>query len=547
VTRALRTAIVNTHCAFVVRKASDGSLTGIAFNPDGSVQSSNVISTCGTSDGFIHRIIDQNAATYNAGTFTSSGYDLTCAATSNEYKIYDGATGAMLIDPAHLHRICMQATSSTQGYFSPALASTITGNVTAIVVGSIPTAANAVGSPRFLSLYGSTNTDVSDTVGAVVIARNGSTSPNPGTQLNRASTQRATATGAYDTLCSMTSILSEPTYSTAIDGVTTTGAAATVGAMAADHIGLGYSGNAYISAANQRVCEAVLWPSALTSTQLNAAWSDISDYYGTPAPPAVGGGTGGGGGGGTTTRSPILPHFPSVIFDSNFSTPVAEPNFLTTYGSTWGAYPSNYLDTEGQKGSGSHYNPGRMSVSGSADGVTGNVLKIRCGFGSDGKAQGAAPWPRISGWAGANPKGQLYGRYEVKMRAVAPVQGYKVVPLLWPNDQVWGHGEDDWPEGSLTGQVEGNHHHLDPNPGAADNIKPGAVFTTWHTYAVEWVPGSTKYILDGVVKGNFTTNLSTVTRYWVLQCETNISSPNNPISGQECVLEIASATVWNYA
>ncbi|MGW4943583.1 fibronectin type III domain-containing protein [Actinoplanes sp. NPDC004185] len=115
---------------------------------------------------------------------------------------------------------------------------------------------------------------------------------------------------------------------------------------------------------------------------------------------------------------------------------------------------------------------------------------------------------------------QTYGRYQVRFKVDPGMTGWHSAWLLWPDDDVWpAHGEVDWPEGSLTGNMDGFMHYADPDGGqdwAPSNV---AFASGWHTATTEWLPGSVKYYLDGNLIGSFTTKIPNLPMHWVLQSE----------------------------
>jgi hypothetical protein len=271
---------------------------------------------------------------------------------------------------------------------------------------------------------------------------------------------------------------------------------------------------------------------------------------------------GGGGDGGFTD----LPNF-NLSFVETFDTVAAEGEFLTKY-PNWGAYPRNFKDTYGgQPGRPvelqSHYEPNIISVGPSADGVTGNVMKMRLHVGTaplagapaDNKPWGAAPYPRLPGKKSCR---QTFGRYEAKFRVIGPVQGWKTAWLLWntrtdlaktdPRYLPWPYsGEVDWPEGSLTKTMEVFHHNYAGTSGGDQvNFKSGVPYTGWHIWAMEWKPNFCRFILDGDIVGTVTSRVCNEEMRFVMQTETNLGNPR-PIAGQQCVVEIAYFVVWSFA
>ncbi|MFG2005679.1 glycoside hydrolase family 16 protein [Spirillospora sp. NPDC048911] len=90
-----------------------------------------------------------------------------------------------------------------------------------------------------------------------------------------------------------------------------------------------------------------------------------------------------------------------------------------------------------------------------------------------------------------------HGRWEVRMRAEKGV-GYSAVALLWP--EVFGrpeYAEIDFAEViDATRQNVGIFiHHGPGNTMRPHNIRTDA--TEWHTYAVDWLPHSLTFWMDG--------------------------------------------------
>lgn len=140
----------------------------------------------------------------------------------------------------------------------------------------------------------------------------------------------------------------------------------------------------------------------------------------------------------------------------------------------------------------------------------------------DGQPAGANPSPLIDG----TQQYQTYGRYTTRFRTdTANLNEYYVAWLLWPQSEKWpDDGEEDFPEGRLSGNVGGFHHYVSPGAcvGCQDQARDvGAKFNQWHTYTIEWTPGRVKYILDGTVVLDSTKYVPTKPMRWQLQTETN--------------------------
>ena len=196
------------------------------------------------------------------------------------------------------------------------------------------------------------------------------------------------------------------------------------------------------------------------------------------------------------------------VFTEDFKSDVALGGWPGTYATKFDQYdyPHNPPDTNG----GGVWRTGKdVSVSG---GMADYYLHSE-----NGVAYSAAILPRTAT--------QTYGRYQVRFKVDPGMTGWHSAWLLWPDDDVWpAHGEIDWPEGSLTGTMDGFMHYADPNGGqdwAPSNV---AFASGWHTATTEWLPGSVKYYLDGTLVGSFTTKIPDLPMHWVLQSESGSSS-----------------------
>ena len=195
------------------------------------------------------------------------------------------------------------------------------------------------------------------------------------------------------------------------------------------------------------------------------------------------------------------------VFTEDFTSTV-------TLGSWPGAYASKWLD---------YTYPGSHDTNGGAEWNTVKDVSVSGGtadyylHSENGTAYSAAILPRTAV--------QTYGRYQVRFKVDAGMTDWKSAWLLWPDDDVWpAHGEIDWPEGDLTGSMEGFMHYADPH-GGQDYAASGVAFASaWHTATTEWLPGSVKYYLDGTLVGSFTKKVSGYPMHWVLQSESGSGS-----------------------
>lgn len=138
----------------------------------------------------------------------------------------------------------------------------------------------------------------------------------------------------------------------------------------------------------------------------------------------------------------------------------------------------------------------------------------------DGQPAGANPSPVING----NDQYQTYGRYTARFKVSnSSLSEYHIAWLLWPKSEKWPEGgEEDFPEGSLGGNIGGFHHYAGEGAcvGCQDPVATNEKFTDWHTYTIEWRPSNIKYILDGKVILNSNNWVPDKPMRWQLQTET---------------------------
>ena len=196
------------------------------------------------------------------------------------------------------------------------------------------------------------------------------------------------------------------------------------------------------------------------------------------------------------------------VFTEDFTSNVALGSWPGSYAPKFDQYdyPHNPPDTNG----GGVWRTGKdVSVSG---GTADYWLHSE-----NGVAYSAAILPRTPT--------QTYGRYEVRFKVDPGMTGWHSAWLLWPDDDVWpAHGEIDWPEGSLTGNMDAFMHWALPGGGQDWAPSDVAFATGWHTATTEWLPGSVKVSLDGREFGTFTKDIPSLPMHWVLQSESGSSS-----------------------
>ena len=183
--------------------------------------------------------------------------------------------------------------------------------------------------------------------------------------------------------------------------------------------------------------------------------------------------------------------------------------YIGAEGQKWKSYPKCFTDTYQKR-------PYRAdSVLSVKNGVLNFYLHS-----VDEQPAGANPTPVIDG----ESQYQTYGRYTARFKVDKPnMQEYYIAWLLWPQSENWPYdGEEDFPEGSLAGEIGGFHHYADEGAcqGCQDHAESNERFTDWHTYTIEWRPGNIKYILDGKVILDSYKWVPSKPMRWQLQTET---------------------------
>lgn len=202
------------------------------------------------------------------------------------------------------------------------------------------------------------------------------------------------------------------------------------------------------------------------------------------------------------------------VFTDDFTTPLARGSFPGSYASKWTSYDGFY-DTFKT----GYYSNSSISMH---DGAMDLYLRTE-----NGRATVAAPVPVV----GTAWKGQTYGRYSVRFKS-DKLPGYKAAWLLWSEDDDWGKGEIDFPEGNLDGTIWGFNHCVGNPMLNCYWVDAKASFSDWHTATIEWSPGKLSYILDGVTLGTATNSVPTTPMKWILQTESNGSgAPSSSVAG----------------
>jgi hypothetical protein len=268
--------------------------------------------------------------------------------------------------------------------------------------------------------------------------------------------------------------------------------------------------------------------------------------------------------GGIVTPDPVDPsdpfatnissHFPARPFFDDFSTTVAEGNFINNaaYSSKFGAYGSNFYMTNQSAPSGDHYDGGsQMSVANSE-------LILRGSTNGSGQTTWCAPTLKCG------PGGSeyfTYGRLAFRFRVLDNTPGYKIAWMLWPQNsdngtQNWpAGGEHDFIEGSMSGGIEANHHWYLATAGSQqDHWAAGKNFGTgYHTIVTEWTPSYVMVQLDGVefgrrdasTSGGGTSRIVPNPMRTVLQCEVNLGG-TQPALNSQCRIALDKVAFWPY-
>jgi hypothetical protein len=231
-----------------------------------------------------------------------------------------------------------------------------------------------------------------------------------------------------------------------------------------------------------------------------------------------------------------------LIFNDDFTTPVAPGQFPAAVSSKWGTYLSGWKDTS-KNGT---YSPQIVSFSNSMMDI---YLHTESGV-----HMVATPYPLLPGsdpvgHPPGHPLGQLYGRYAVRFRA-DPVPGYKTAWLLWPVSETWPRdGEVDFPdgEGDLTGTISAYMHRQGGTwVGDQDPFWTSATYSAWHVAVIEWTPTKVEFFLDGASIGEATDRIPNTPMSWRLQTETALTGPA-PADNSAGHVQVDWVAVWSYA
>jgi beta-glucanase (GH16 family) len=109
----------------------------------------------------------------------------------------------------------------------------------------------------------------------------------------------------------------------------------------------------------------------------------------------------------------------------------------------------------------------------------------------------------LSGGLATIPEGQTYGTYEFRAR-FDPGQGTSGAILLWPSDNQWTDEVDIVEAHRPQRDGFAFSNHGSPNvTNYIDNVK----ISDWHTYRLDWTPGSLKLFVDNQQTSEITTDV----------------------------------------
>lgn len=149
--------------------------------------------------------------------------------------------------------------------------------------------------------------------------------------------------------------------------------------------------------------------------------------------------------------------------------------------------------------------------------------------------------PKLTGPGGS---GMRYGRYVVRARWDR-LPGYHISFLLWPDSGNWPYdGEIDFPEADLDAtSVFGFVHWKGAHCSCQQSsYRVPTDPSRWHTYAIDWLPSSVTFYLDGRLVGRSTGEIPSARLHWVLQVGTSYSEPTpNPATAGHLLVDWAVA------
>jgi len=188
------------------------------------------------------------------------------------------------------------------------------------------------------------------------------------------------------------------------------------------------------------------------------------------------------------------------VFSEDFADSTANGGFEADYADRFSVY-HGFADTAGT----GRY---QASVLSAHDGL----LDMRLRTTKAGTPLAGGIVPLVDGRWG----GQTSGRYTVRMKS-DEVDGYGVAMLLWSDENVWAHGEVDFPEGALGAPAYLNVHCLEDPAEKCVHYETSASLAEWHTYTIEWTPARMSFLIDGEVVGTTTESIPVSRMHLVVQ------------------------------
>jgi beta-glucanase (GH16 family) len=108
----------------------------------------------------------------------------------------------------------------------------------------------------------------------------------------------------------------------------------------------------------------------------------------------------------------------------------------------------------------------------------------------------------VSGGLSTIPEGQTYGSYEFHARVDAG-QGTAAAILLWPSDNRWTDEVDIIETHKPQREQFAFSNHGNPNETQYIDVD----VSDWHTYRLDWTPGSLKLYVDGRERASMTNDV----------------------------------------
>jgi beta-glucanase (GH16 family) len=191
----------------------------------------------------------------------------------------------------------------------------------------------------------------------------------------------------------------------------------------------------------------------------------------------------------TAVMMALGPSWPLPVLSPKWAPPAPSASHAT--GIDWGR-PALSDDF-----SGDHVNPGKWAVYDDPTGSNPRIGRATTVSGGALHLTGALYNGRDLSGGLATHLALTFGRWEARMRAQKGA-GYSAVMLLWPTEQ----GHPEWAEINFAEIPDPARREagLFIHKGKADTTRSHVVradFTRWHTYALDWLPGSMTFYLDG--------------------------------------------------